>query len=333
MWSASTAETRARRITRRTCGSPGKQTAQECDSAAARCGLGCSLVHDKLARMPTSRSPSAVVVDGPAAIGLAQAQLRALNHRFIHAGTNAGGERVQALTHADFVFTRGDGAWLSRADFVTHMQQRLAPDGAAVEPETVRIFGPLALVHGLFTSTTTGRVRYTDAYLWSGRAWHLVSVQDTPLKQGVTRAIVTGTAPVRAPWQGEDPAGDDNAVLIALNESYVRSFREADVAWYDAHLAPDYVVISSDGSCKDRAAALADFALPIFVDSMTSFPVDRVQVRQFADVALIHATNVFELKNGRIGENRYTDVWVRHSGRWRCVAAHITTHKAPSQPR
>ena len=62
---------------------------------------------------------------------------------------------------------------------------------------------------------------------------------------------------------------------------------------------------------------------------MKSFPVDRVQVRQFGDVALIHATNIYELKDGRRGENRYTDIWHRQGGRWRCIAAHITAHKMP----
>jgi ketosteroid isomerase-like protein len=294
----------------------GTPTAQEHDSRAARRGIGCRLVHDEFDLMST-----------------ALAQMSVINQRVIHAGMGTGGEPIEALIHADFMFTRGDGAWLSRADFIAHVRQRAAPDGVALEHETVRIFGPLGLVHGLFTSAATGPIRYTDAHLRNGRAWQLVSAQDTPLKQGVARAMVTGTAPVRAAWQGQDPAGDDNTVLTALNERYVRAFREADVAWYDAHLAPDCVVISSDGSCKDRAAALADFARPVFAESMKSFPVDRVQVRRFAEVALIHATNVFELKDGRIGENRYTDVWVRHAARWRCVAAHITTHRAPSQPR
>ena len=49
-----------------------------------------------------------------------------------------------------------------------------------------------------------------------------------------------------------------------LNAHYVQAFREADVAWYDAHLAPDYVVVSGDGTFEDRGAALVDFALPYF---------------------------------------------------------------------
>lgn len=114
-------------------------------------------------------------------------------------------------------------------------------------------------------------------------------------------------ARLHAPWQGKDPAGNDLAVLRQLNESYVRAFREADVAWYDAHLAPDFVVVNNDGSYHDRARALAEFAEPYFATYMRSFPVDKVRIRRFGDV------------------------WRKQAdGRWLCIAAHITTHKPPA---
>jgi hypothetical protein len=81
--------------------------------------------------------------------------------------------------------------------------------------------------------------------------------------------------PAHETWQGRDPGGDDIAILRTLNENYVNAFREADVAWYDAHLAPDYVVVSGDGSFHDRAAALANFAKPSFATFMKSFPSTR----------------------------------------------------------
>ena len=61
---------------------------------------------------------------------------------------------------------------------------------------------------------------------------------------------------------------------------------------------------------------------------MKSFPVDKVTIRRFDDVALIHAENAYELKDGRKGVSRYTDIWHKQNGRWRCIAAHITVHKA-----
>ena len=89
--------------------------------------------------------------------------------------------------------------------------------------------------------------------------------------------------------------------------------------------------IDRDGSFHDRGRALEAFAQPGFAASMRSFPVDKVRVRGFGEIALIHAENDFEPKDGRSGINRYTDTWHKQQdGNWRCVTAHITTFKAVS---
>jgi ketosteroid isomerase-like protein len=265
---------------------------------------------------------------------LAEAQLRAINHRFVESFVVANAEFIEALTAEDFIQTAADGSWLGRSEFVAGMRVPHPLDGATYDDVRVRLFGPVALVHGLFEALhrdgKVAKVRYTDVYAWNGAAWRLVSGNNTVVKDGVTLRQQSAPVPVHAAWRGQDPAGDDMAVLRTLNENYVNAFREADVGWYDAHLAPDYVVIAGDGSFHDRAAALANFAKPSFATYMKSFPVDRVTIRRFGDVALINAENAYELKDGRKGVSRYTDIWHKHNGGWRCIAAHITVHKAPA---
>jgi hypothetical protein len=265
---------------------------------------------------------------------LAEAQLRALNHRFVNAFVVPDLPGMEALTADDFVLTAGDGQWHGRAAFLARMGQPAVLAGAWADDLRVRLFGPVALLHGVFHGLQAdgqmGPVRYTDVYVWSGQAWRVVSAQNTPVKAGVTLAQRQGVAPPHAGWQGQDPSGDDLAVLRTLNEQYVQAFRQADVAWYDAHLAADYHVVSGDGSWQDRGAALGDFAKPTFATHLRSFPVGRVTIRRFDEVALIHAENDYEMKDGRKGISRYTDIWHRTGGRWWCVAAHITVHKAPT---
>ncbi len=260
--------------------------------------------------------------------------MRAINHRFVSATVDVTGDLMETLTHEDFLMTQGDGSWRDRAEFVAHMRRQPPLDNAAGEDMRVRLFGPVALVHGVFVVTDkagkAAKLRYTDVYVWNATAWQLVSVQNTPLKGSVAVPMRKGIATAHPRWQGQDPVGDDATVLHALNDNYVKAFREADVAWYGAHLAPDYVVVSGDGSFQDRAAALAHFAQPTFATSMRSFPVDKVTVRRFHDVALIHAENAYELKDGRKGVSRYTDIWHKRNGRWLCIAAHITVHQAPA---
>lgn len=264
---------------------------------------------------------------------VAEAQLRAINHRFVDAFVVPNPDFMAALTADDFVLTDNDGSWHDRASFLAALRRPTGLRGASYDDVRVRLFGPVALVHGVFQGLPAEgparRVRYTDVYVWAGESWRLVSAQNTPIASGVALALQQAPVPAHAPWQGRDPEGEDAQVLHTLNEQYVQAFREADVAWYDAHLAPDYVVVSGDGSWQDRSAALAHFAKPTFAERIRSFPVGRVTVRRFADVALIHAENDYELKDGRKGISRYTDIWHRVGGRWLCVAAHITVHKAP----
>jgi ketosteroid isomerase-like protein len=49
-----------------------------------------------------------------------------------------------------------------------------------------------------------------------------------------------------------------------------------------------------------------------------------VLIRLFGDVAIIHARTSYMLSDGGPGAGRYTDVWARQHGSWRCVSAHVT---------
>ncbi len=264
---------------------------------------------------------------------IAETQLRAINHRFVNAAIDVSGDLMEALTHEDFLLINTDGSLRGRAEFVAHTRRRPPLPAAFNEDMRVRLFGPVAVVHGVFSSPdAAGRlalVRYTDVHVWSGTAWRLVSVQNTRLADGVAVEARSANPPATAPWKGHDPAANDAILLPLLNDSYVKAFRDADVAWFGAHLAPDYVMISGDGALWDRSAALSRFAQPTYATTMRSFPVDKVSVRRFHDVALIHGENAYVLKDGRTGVSRYTDIWHKQDGRWLCIAAHINVYKAP----
>jgi hypothetical protein len=49
----------------------------------------------------------------------------------------------------------------------------------------------------------------------------------------------------------------DQATLDALNREYIRSVSEADVRWFDANLAEDFVNSNPDCSLVDRKTGRA----------------------------------------------------------------------------
>lgn len=270
----------------------------------------------------------------PGPVRLARAQLRAINHRTVHALVVPDTAFIDAFVDTDFLFTASDGEWIDRAGYLARMRSPTPLRSASCEGVRVRLYGPVALVQGTVQALVVGgglaRLRYTDVYLRRDTTWRLVNCQHTAVQPGVPTAARPGMAPRHAAWTGQDPSGDEWEVLHTLNAQYVQAYRDADVAWYDAHMAPDYSAVQGDGTCSDRAAALTRFAQPSYALHMRAFPVDRVNVRRFGEVALIHAENAYTLKDGREGVSRYTDIWHRQRGSWQCVSAHITEHQQPA---
>ena len=111
------------------------------------------------------------------------------------------------------------------------------------------------------------------------------------------------------------------ATLSDLNHNYVRSVDQADVKWFDQHLAQDFMNINPDGSRLDRAGFLAQIAPPCRISELEA---QDVRVRILGEVAIIHARTTYRKPDGQAGAGRYTDVWMRRDGRWRCVSAHVT---------
>jgi hypothetical protein len=124
------------------------------------------------------------------------------------------------------------------------------------------------------------------------------------------------------PWKKEDTMADlDNcAVLTELNRNYVRSVDEADVAWFDANLAADFLNTNPDGSVVDRAAFLAQIGKGSTVKNIREHDV---VIRIFGPHAIIHARTSYVRADGQNGAGRYTDDWHFIDGRWQCVSAHV----------
>jgi hypothetical protein len=264
-------------------------------------------------------------------LATAEVEVRAANHAKVQAQIAADRPTLSRLIDADFRYTGADGVWLDRAGYLDALAGRALPATTSYDDVRVQVYDDVALVHGMLVSRqangSPARTRYTDVYR-KDLAWRLVSEQLSPLADPGRSALIRESAPAHAPWQGEYPDGSDEQVLRTLNAGYVQAFLDSNVAWYDAHLAPEYLVVFGDGTFHDKGSLLVAASHP--VTTMQSFPTVQVAIRRFGAVALIHAENPYERKDGLKGVNRYTDIWYKQAGRWTCIAAHVTRHKLPS---
>ena len=113
----------------------------------------------------------------------------------------------------------------------------------------------------------------------------------------------------------------DYDTLAALNTDYINSVQSSNVKRFDEILGPDFYCSNPDGSLVDRAAFLLQTAQPIAIRNIRA---EDVQIRIIGDTAIIHARTSYLKPDGKPGGGRYTDVWMRQSGSWRAVSAHVT---------
>ena len=113
----------------------------------------------------------------------------------------------------------------------------------------------------------------------------------------------------------------DTDILEKLNAGYMRSVQISDVRWFEENLAEDFLNSNPDGSLADREGFLRQIALPA---TISNFGASDVRIRIFGDIAIIHGRTTYNKADGQSAAGRYTDVWARRSGRWLCVAAHVT---------
>ena len=118
-----------------------------------------------------------------------------------------------------------------------------------------------------------------------------------------------------------EPNKSDLRTLQQLNQEYVDAFMNADVEWYRAHLAEDFVCVESDGSVLDKAEFLSN---TVKGPDVVEYKLHEVDVRVYGDAALVRATGVWIREDGSMGMSRYTDVYIRISSEWKAVSAQIT---------
>lgn len=106
-----------------------------------------------------------------------------------------------------------------------------------------------------------------------------------------------------------------------LNNAYIQAILASDVAWFQTHLAEDFVCIESDATVLDKAAFLRMTAQRT---DLAHYHLDEVDVRFYGDVALVRCTGAWQRKQGVAGISRYLDVWARLGDKWQCVSAQIT---------
>jgi uncharacterized protein (TIGR02246 family) len=117
---------------------------------------------------------------------------------------------------------------------------------------------------------------------------------------------------------------------VSVEQELIKLENESNDAWvkHDAEayarlLADDYIGTGPDGDMSTKAQDLAE----LMENTTTSAIADDFRVRVYGDAAVVTFRLTYKNQSkGKesTGQERFTDTWVKHGGRWQCVAVHYS---------
>jgi ketosteroid isomerase-like protein len=108
--------------------------------------------------------------------------------------------------------------------------------------------------------------------------------------------------------------------LGRLNQDYLSSDQNSDVARYEEFLAPEFTASLPDYNIYGRKAFLDMIGKP---RPFTELKCSDVQITLLGDVALVHARMTLRTLAGELKHGRYTDEYQRRDGKWWCIGANV----------
>ena len=111
--------------------------------------------------------------------------------------------------------------------------------------------------------------------------------------------------------------------LINLENGWAKSVVELDLAFMERILADDYLATDPEGNVYTKAQDIASLKSGEFV--VTSCVHHEMKVRVYGDAAVVTGRTTYKGSyKGKdfVDDVRWTDTWVKSSGRWQCVAGH-----------
>src|SRR4029453_10434017 len=246
--------------------------------------------------------------------------LEQLNRGYVQAAQASDVRWFDGNLAACFLASSPDGSLEDRAGFLGGVGRPGPSKNMAAVDTRIRVVGDVGIVDSGFRFTKPdggdGVGHYTDVYGFLRGRWQCVSARfarrPAPPQTGATKTAVVVAG---------EPSAADRAALADLNHHYIRSVQESDVRWFEANLAPEFVNGNADGSFSDRAALFVVMGKPSPVSSLRE---EDVRIQVVGDIGIIHARTAYTKADGTAGAGRYTGIWWRADGRWRCVSAHVT---------
>jgi ketosteroid isomerase-like protein len=112
--------------------------------------------------------------------------------------------------------------------------------------------------------------------------------------------------------------------LFTLERNWSQAAVTRDAVALPSFYADEYIFTNSDGEVSTRTEEIANITTGMF--KLRSFRYDDMKVRFYGNVAIVTGKNTIagfwdDVKKDVSGPYRFTDVFVKRNGQWRCVVS------------
>jgi ketosteroid isomerase-like protein len=124
--------------------------------------------------------------------------------------------------------------------------------------------------------------------------------------------------------KGAASGGTEEAVM-RIERELLDAVLKGNSSANERYLADTYVFTGPDGTVENKAQAIADLKSGDL--KLQSASLDDAKVQVYNDTAVVtYSSNDKGTYKGKdiSGKTRWTDVFVKHNGRWQLVASHGT---------
>lgn len=218
---------------------------------------------------------------------------------------------MAAIVHDDFTLVNGKGVVVkkdallasARDEHVRYQQQDVIDNS-----RTVRVAGDTAVVTAkLWLKGDLKKGGHIDKVLW---------FSDTYVKTPKGWRYFFGQASLALPDDS-----DDASAIRAMNDNYIRAWRQHDMKWFEENLVEGYTCVAPDGSVLDKKQFIGYPDQSVLV---ADSHVEDLTVKVHGQTAVVTGKNVVLWKDGRKTANRYTDTYAKIDGKWKAVSAQLT---------
>jgi ketosteroid isomerase-like protein len=120
-------------------------------------------------------------------------------------------------------------------------------------------------------------------------------------------------------------SGATEEAVMRIERELLAAVLKGDSSANERYLAETYVFTGPDGTVENKAQAIADLKSGDL--KLQSASLDGAKVQVYGDTAVVtYSSNDKGTYKGKdiSGKTRWTDVFVKHNGRWEVVASHGT---------